>query len=144
MSAPDSFRHDVADTVLALPVVAALGMRFDELEEGRAVSRLAWRRELSHRPGTFQANPMAALADFTGVSAALTLFPAGTAAATADYTVKFLAEARGDELVARARVLRSGSLTVSAVDVLVVAGDEELLCATALVSARIFRSSTVA
>jgi uncharacterized protein (TIGR00369 family) len=140
MSAPEGFRHDVADTVLALPIVAAFGMRLEELDQGRAVSRLAWRPEHSHRPGSFQANPMAALADFTGVAAALTLFPAGTAAATADYTVKFLAEARGDELVARARVLRSGSLTVSAVDVLIVTGAEELLCATALVSARLFRS----
>jgi acyl-coenzyme A thioesterase PaaI-like protein len=65
------------------------------------------------------------------VSAGLTLFPPGTAAATADYTAKFLAEARGDALTARARVLRAGALTVSSVE-------EERLCATALVTARVF------
>jgi uncharacterized protein (TIGR00369 family) len=124
-------RQDVADRVLGLPVAAALGLRFTELADGRATSRLPWRPELSHAPGVFQANPIAALADFTGVSAGLTLFPPGTAAATADYTAKFLAEARGDALTARARVLRAGALTVSSVE-------EERLCATALVTARVF------
>jgi len=133
-----AFRRDVADRVLGLPVAAAIGFTFDELEDGRAVSSLDWRPELSHAPGAFQANPIAALADFTGVSAGLTLFPPGTAAATADYTAKFLAEARGHSLTARARVLRSGRLTVSAVDVFAVAGGEERLCATALVTARVF------
>jgi uncharacterized protein (TIGR00369 family) len=133
-------RTDVVDAVLGLPVAAALGLIFDEVDDGRAVSRLAWRPELSHTPGAFQANPIAALADFTGVCAGLSLFPPGTAAATADYTAKFLAEARGGFLTARARVLRAGQLTVSAVDVFAVADAEERLCATALVTARVFRS----
>src|SRR4051794_28079459 len=136
----DDFRQDVADRVLGLPVAAALGMSLVELADGRARSRLPWRRDLSHEPGVFQANPIAALADFTGVCAGLSLFPPGTAAATADYTAKFLAEARGESLTARARVLRAGQLTVSAVDVFAVAGAEERLCATALVTARVFRS----
>jgi uncharacterized protein (TIGR00369 family) len=134
------FRQDVADGVLSLPVAAALGLRFVELADGRAVARLPWRDDLSHAPGVFQANPIAALADFTGVSAGLTLFPPGTAAATADYTAKFLAEARTDELTARARVLRAGALTVSCVDVFTNRGGEERLCATALVSARVFEA----
>jgi uncharacterized protein (TIGR00369 family) len=133
-------RTDVVDAVLGLPVAAALGVTFDEVDDGRAVGRLAWRPELSHTPGAFQANPIAALADFTGVCAGLSLFPPGTAAATADYTAKFLAEARGESLTARARVLRAGQLTVSAVDVFAVAGSQEHLCATALVTARVFRS----
>jgi uncharacterized protein (TIGR00369 family) len=131
-------RQDIADRVLALPVAAALGLVFEELADGHAVSRLAWRPELSHAPGVFQANPIAALSDFTGVSAGLTLVPEGTAAATADYTAKFLAEARGNSLVARARVLRPGPLTVSAVDVFAVADDDERLCATVLVTMRVF------
>ncbi|WP_448627655.1 PaaI family thioesterase [Geodermatophilus sp. URMC 64] len=135
-----ALRQDVADFVLGLPVAAALGLTFEELEKGRAVSRLAWRPELSHAPGAFQANPIAALADFTGVSAGLTLFPPGTPAATADYTAKFLAEARGESLTARAHVLRAGALTVSAVDVFAVADGDERLCATALVTARVFGS----
>lgn len=134
----EPLRQDIVDVVLALPVASSLGLTFDTLAGGRAVTRLAWRRQHSHAPGVFQANPIAALADFTGVAAGLTLFQPGTFAATADYTVKFLTEARGEELIARARVLRSGTITVSAVDVSVVQGASETLAATALVTARVF------
>jgi len=131
------FRQDIADAVLSLPVAAAFGLTFTKLAAGRAQAELAWRREHSHTPGAFQANPIAALADFTGVAAGITLLPPGSAAATVDYTVKFLAEARGDQLVARAHVLRPGTtLTVATVDIIVVRDGTETLCATALVTMR--------
>jgi uncharacterized protein (TIGR00369 family) len=137
MTTANGFRHDIADAVLALPVAAALGLIFDELADGRAVTRLAWRPEHSHTPGAFQANPIAALADFTGVSAGVTLLPPGSAAATVDYTAKFLTEARGDYLIASGRVLHPGStLTVAAVDVYAHSGQAETHCATALVTMR--------
>lgn len=137
MSLPETeFRQDVADAVFRLPVAAAFGFTFHELADGRAETHLAWRAEHSHAPGAFQANPIAALADFTGVAAGVTLLPAGSTAATVDYTAKFLTEACGAALIARARVLRPGTtLTVAAVDVYAVA-DTETLCATALVTMR--------
>jgi len=132
-----SFQQDIADAVLSLPVAATFGLTFTELAAGRAESELAWRREHSHTSGAFQANPIAALADFTGVAAGVTLLPPGSAAATVDYTVKFLTEARGDQLVARARVLRPGTtLTIAAVDIFVVRDGTETLCAAALVTMR--------
>jgi acyl-coenzyme A thioesterase PaaI-like protein len=107
-----AFRQDVADCVLSLPVAAAFGLSFDELTSGRAITRLRWRPEHSHAPGAFQASPIARLADFTG--AAATLLPPGWSLGTVDYTVKFLTEARGEQLLARGRVLRPGStLTVA-------------------------------
>jgi len=131
------FRQDIAELVLSLPVAAALGLIFTHLAAGRAEARLPWRPEHSHTPGAFQANPIAALADFTGVSAGVTLLPPGSAAATVDYTVKFLTEARGEQLIARAHVLRPGAtLTVAAVDVHVEHDGIETLCATALVTMR--------
>ncbi len=137
------FRQDIADAVLSLPVAAAFGLTFTGLATGRAQTELAWRAEHSHTPGAFQANPVAALADFTGVAAGVTLLPPGGAAATVDYTVKFLAEARGDQLVARARVLRPGTtLTVAAVDIFVVRAGTETLCAAALVTMRNIIDST--
>lgn len=138
MTASDSgFRQDIADAVLSLPVAAAFGLTFTELAAGRAEARLAWRPEHSHAPGAFQANPIAALADFTGGAACITLLPAGSTAATVDYTAKFLTEARGDQLRARARVLRPGTtLTVAAVDIYVTCDGSETLCATALVTMR--------
>jgi uncharacterized protein (TIGR00369 family) len=140
MNPPTAFRHDIADWVLAMPVAVALGLRFVELADGRSETRLRWRREHSHAPGLFQAGPIGSLADFTGASAGISVLPRGTLAATADYTIKLLAEARGDELVARARVLRPGTtLTVAAVDIYAVHDSTENLCATALVTIRTIR-----
>ena len=137
MTPPGDFRRDVADAVLALPVAAAFGLTFEELADGHAVTRLTWRPEHSHTPGAFQANPIAALADFTGVSAGITLLPPGSAAATVDYTAKFLTEARGDYLIARGRVLHPGTtLTVAAVDVYAHTDETGTHCATVLVTMR--------
>jgi uncharacterized protein (TIGR00369 family) len=131
------FRQDVADWVLNLPVAAAFGLTFDLLAGGRAQTRLAWRPEHSHRPGAFQASPVATLADFTGAAAGMTMLPPGSGAATVDYTAKFLVEARGDHLLARAHVLRPGTtLTVVAVDVCAVTAGAETLCAVTLVTIR--------
>jgi uncharacterized protein (TIGR00369 family) len=132
-----TLRQDIVDQVLGMPVAAAFGLAFDELADGHAVARVRWRPQHSHVPGAFQASPIAALADFTGASAAMSVLPPGATAATVDYTAKFLAEARGEELLAYARVLRPGrTLTVSTVDVVVVADGPETLCAAALVTVR--------
>ena len=124
--------------MFALPVAAAFGFTFTTLVEGRAETRLPWRPDLSHSPGAFQANPIAALADFTGVAAGVTVLVPGSTAATVDYTVKFLAEARGTTLTARARVVRPGTtLTVAAVDLYTTGRDgEDRHSATALVTMR--------
>jgi uncharacterized protein (TIGR00369 family) len=134
-----AFRHDVADWVLSLPVAAAFGLSFDELTDGRAITRLQWRTEHSHTPGAFQASPIATLADFTGAAAAATLLSPGSSLATVDYTAKFLTEARGEQLLARGRVLRPGfTLTVASVDVYAVKNGSETFCAAALVTVRNF------
>lgn len=143
MNASVDFRHDVADWVLAMPVAAALGFSFVELANGYSETRLPWRPELSHSPGAFQAGPIGSLADFTGASAGITVLPIGSLAATVDCTIKFLAEARGDELVGRGRVLRPGTtLTVIAVDVHAVKDGNERLCASAFVTIRAIAASS--
>jgi uncharacterized protein (TIGR00369 family) len=135
-----AFREDIARHAFAMPVVRWFGIELEQLRDGLCVARLPWREELSHAPGVFQANPIAALADFTGVLAGLSLLPPGSTAATMDYTVKFLAEARGDELVASGVVVSAGRTSgVSKVDVHVLHADGERLCSTALVAMRIRR-----
>ena len=94
----------------------------------------------SHVPGAFQAGPIGCLADFTGASAAVSLLPPGTAAATVDLTVKLLAEARGEALIATGRAFSPArTITVAAVDIDVVTTQGRSLCATALVTIRVRR-----
>lgn len=142
MTLAPGFRHDVADWVLAMPVAAALGFSFVALGEGQSETRLPWRPQHSHSPGAFQASPIGSLADFTGASAGLTVLPPGSLAATVDYTIKLLTEARGEELIGRGRVLRAGAtLTVAAVEINVLSDQREYLCASAFVTIRNIRST---
>jgi uncharacterized protein (TIGR00369 family) len=73
--------------------------------------------------------------------AGATMLPDGWAASTIDYTLKLLAPAVGEKLVARGRVVRSGrTLTVAAADVFAVRDGKETLCATALTTIRNFET----
>ena len=132
-----AIRRDIAEWVLAMPVAIALGFRFVHLHDGICETRLTWRPELSHTPGAFQASSIGALADFTGASAAMSSQPIRPPAITADYTLKLLAEGRGDELIARAHVLRAGGLTVTSVELHTLTTTGEHLCAAALVTTRL-------
>lgn len=133
MTTSTAFRQDIADAVFSLPVATALAFTFTGIGDGRAEGRLPWREDHSHAPGAFQAGPITSLADFVGAAAAATHLPVGTHVITTDLAVKFLTEARGAVLVARARILRPGRRTsVAAVDLTVDDGTE--LCATALLT----------
>jgi uncharacterized protein (TIGR00369 family) len=137
MNPAPRFRRDIADWVLEMPAAAALGFTFESLGDGLCQTHLRWEAKHSHVPGAFQAGPIGSLADFTGASAAVTTLPPGSAAATVDFTVKLLAEARGDLLIATGRALtRSGTLIVAAVDIDIVRTDTRSPCATALVTIR--------
>ena len=137
-----TIRTDIADWVLAMPVAVALGFRYVYLHDGICETRLSWRPDLSHRAGAFQASPIGALADFTGASAAMSTQSVRSPAITVDYTLKLLAEARGEELIARARVLRRGTLTVASVDLHTTTVTGDSLCATALVTTRLSLSTS--
>jgi acyl-coenzyme A thioesterase PaaI-like protein len=61
---------------------------------------------------------------------------------TVDYTVKLVAAAKGERLIARGRVIKPTSvLTIAAAEVFSVNGDDEKLCATALVTMRNIKMS---
>jgi uncharacterized protein (TIGR00369 family) len=101
-----------------------------------------FRKELSFRPGIFQAGPVGTLADMAAACAGMTMLPCGWAASTVDYTIKLIAPAAGDKIVARGRVVRSGrTLSVAAADVYAVREEKETLCATALATIRNFEIS---
>ena len=101
-----------------------------------------FRKELSFRPGIFQAGPVGTLADMAAACAGMTMLPRGWRTSTVDYTIKLIAPAAGDMIVARGRVVRSGrTLSVTASDVYAVRDGKEALCATALATIRNFETS---
>lgn len=133
---PD-FEAAVTGLVLSMPAARHLGFEFGRMAPGEAEIIQPYRKELTQHDGYFQGGIIGCLADFAGGSAAGTLLPPGWVNMTIDYTVKLLAPAKGDKIVARGRVIKAGqTMTVAASDVYSVRGDEERLCATAFVTMR--------
>lgn len=127
----------VQAVVLSMPAAKHLGFDFGRIEPGTAEIIQPYRAELTQHDGYFQGGVLGSLADFAAGSAAGTLLPPGTVNMTIDYTVKIVAPAKGDRVIARGRVVKPGALiTVAAAEVYAASGDEETLCATALVTMR--------
>jgi len=135
-SNPD-YAAQLRHLVLGMPMAKWLGLEFVHIEPGEVVLDIPCREELSFAPGKMQATAIFAAADFVGVSAAGTLLPTGWINASIDSSLKIVAPADGEKLRARGRVVSHGKLlTVSAAEVFSVRNGEEILCATALLTAR--------
>ncbi|MCE0764883.1 PaaI family thioesterase [Pseudonocardia kujensis] len=138
MDAPNpDFAEAVRTALQTMPAAAHLGFTVGALTPGTAELVLHVRPEHTQLDGFVAGSVLGALADYAGGSAAGTLLPAGSASMTTDYTVKILAPAKGDMIVARGRVVKAGhSTSVAATDIVAIDGKAETLCATALVTMR--------
>ncbi|SON59376.1 hypothetical protein MSIMFI_00859 [Mycobacterium simulans] len=134
---PD-YEAAVKGAVLGMPAAKLLGFNFGRMAPGEAEIIQPYRTELTELTGHIQGGVLGSLADFAGGSAAGTLLPAGWVNMTIDFTVKILAPAKGDEIIARGRVIKANlSTTTATANVYARRGaDEESLCATALVTMR--------
>src|SRR5262249_29798703 len=131
---PD-FEKLVKATVLSMPAAKHLGFDFGRVAPGEVEIVQPYREELTEHNGFFMAGVVAALADFAGRSAGMTLLAPGWVSMTVDYTVKLVAPAKGEKIVAHGRVIKpSEVMTVAAADVYAVNGSDEKLCATAFVT----------
>ncbi|MCK9382050.1 MAG: PaaI family thioesterase [Sulfuritalea sp.] len=144
MSARDPFIPadlDFAATVrrnsLGMPIARFFGVEFADIGPGHLEAVLPYRDELSYRRGHFQGTAVAAVAYFAATSALGTLLPVDRVGLTLDQSVRFLAPATGERLVARGRTISAGySVSVGASDVFAVKDGKETLCATAQVTVR--------
>lgn len=141
MSMPTPANPDYEDAVrgavLSMPAAQHLGFDFARIAPGEVEIVQPYRPELTQHNGYLQGGVLGALADFAGGSAAGTLLAPGWVNMTIDYTVKLLAPAKGERVLACGRVVKPGALvTVAAADLYAVDGGQESLCATALVTMR--------
>jgi uncharacterized protein (TIGR00369 family) len=119
----------------AQPFLRLLGAQVTELAPGRCELRLAFRPELAQHDGGFHGGLLATLADVAGGAAGHTLLPADRTALTVEFKVNIMAPGRGEALVARGQVVRTGrTLTVCRVDVAAVSGETETPCAACLMT----------
>ena len=127
------YQRRVRESFARQGLIKHLGAELVSLEPGGAEIRVPFRWELTQQHGYFHAGVTGTIADSACGYAAYTLMPADSSVLTVEYKMNLLAPADGEELVARARVVRSGRmLKVCTADVFVRKGGAENHCATVL------------
>jgi uncharacterized protein (TIGR00369 family) len=127
------FAARVRDSFGRQGLMRHLGARITDLEPGRVEIRVPYRNELTQQHEYFHAGVTGAIADTAYGYAAYTLMPPDSSVLTVEYKINLLAPAMGEELIARAHVVRSGrTLKICMADVYASKGAQETHCATVL------------
>jgi uncharacterized protein (TIGR00369 family) len=127
------YERRVGESFARQGLMAHLGAEVVAVEPGGVVIRVPFRGELTQQHGYFHAGVTGAIADTACGYAAYTLMAAEDSVLTVEYKINLLAPADGEELVARARVVRSGkTLKICMADVFVRKTGVENHCATVL------------
>jgi uncharacterized protein (TIGR00369 family) len=127
------YQRRVRESFARQGLMKHLGAELVSLTPGGAEIRLPFRAELAQQHDYFHAGATGAIADTACGYAAYTLMPADASVLTVEYKINLLAPADGEELVARARVVRAGkTLTICLADVFARQSGAEKHCATVL------------
>ena len=127
------YQRRVRESFARQGLMKHLGAELVSLDPGGAVIRVPFRGELTQQHGYFHAGVTGAIADSACGYAAFTLMAADDSVLTVEYKINLLGPADGEELEARARVVRSGkTLKVCMADVFVRKAGAENHCATVL------------
>jgi uncharacterized protein (TIGR00369 family) len=132
-NAHPEFAMRVRDSFDRQGLMKHLGAHITQLQSGQVEIRVPYRNELTQQNNYFHAGVSGAIADSACGYAAYTLMPMDSSVLTVEYKINLLAPAAGEELIARARVVRSGkTLKICSADVYVRNGVAETHCATML------------
>ena len=116
----------------------AAGVEVVSAEAGRVSLSLAKKPELLQFNGFFHGGVVSGLADHAAGAAATTALPPGKIAVTVDLHVNYLAPAKGQTLLAKARTLQVGStICVVAVELETDSAEGQRPCAVANVTLRV-------
>jgi uncharacterized protein (TIGR00369 family) len=112
-------------------VMATLGARLTRIAPGETEIELPFRAGLAQQNGFLHAGIVTTILDSACGGAALSLMPAGAGVLSIEFKTNLLAPARGELLVARARVVRAGrTITVCQADGVMLDGGREVHAAT--------------
>lgn len=106
------------------PLAAWLGLRVEEMGDGRARMRVPFRKHLLRPGGVVNGPVIMALADYAMYAVVVGLGPGGMQSVTTNMHTHFLRKTSGKDLVAEARTLRAGRSHV-VMDVLIYADGED-------------------
>ena len=125
-----NFARRVADSFARQGAMNHLGAVLGTVTPGAVEIRLPYRSEVAQQHGFFHGGVVATIGDSAGGYAGYTLMPADASILTVEYKINLMAPAKGQELVARGRVVKPGrTLTVTTVEIFAVDQGRETLCA---------------
>lgn len=127
------FADRVRESFARQGLMRQLGAELELVEPGAVEIRVPFRAELTQQHSYFHAGVSSAIGDTACGYAAYTLMPADSSVLTVEFKINLLAPADGEELIARARVMRSGkTLKICSADVFARKDGAEQHCATML------------
>jgi uncharacterized protein (TIGR00369 family) len=91
------------------PFIADLGLELESLGQGECTTMLPLQQRHLQQDGYVHAGVHAAMADHTAGGAAATLIDKGRIVLTIEFKINLLRAAKGERLVCRAKVLKSGN-----------------------------------
>jgi uncharacterized protein (TIGR00369 family) len=137
MNAP--LRHQPADPRFAercrasfarQRAMALIGARMAAVTPGRCEIELPFRADLTQQKGFVHGGIVGMIADTACGYAAYSLMPASASLVTVEYKINILAPGRGERLLARAEVIKSGrTLSITRGEVYAEQGGAQTLCA---------------
>jgi uncharacterized protein (TIGR00369 family) len=127
------FEQAVRDSFAAQQLMATIGARLARIVAGEVEIRVAFRPDLTQQHGFLHAGVVTSALDSACGYAAFSLMPEGVGVLTVEFKTNLLAPARGEELIARGRVVRAGrTITVCQAEASMLAEGAETLVATML------------
>jgi uncharacterized protein (TIGR00369 family) len=102
------FEKTVRDSFAAQQLMATIGARLTGVAAGEIEIRVPFRQDLTQQHGFLHAGVVTSALDSACGHAAFSLMPEGVGVLTLEFKTNLLAPAKGEELIARGRVLRAG------------------------------------
>ena len=131
--ADEGFEARVRASFARQRVMDSIGATLTRVEPGAIEIALLYRADLTQQHGFIHAGIVATILDSACGYAAFSQMPPDMAVLTVEYKINLLRPAKGDRLIARARVVRSGkTLSVCAGDAFAETGGTETAVATML------------
>ena len=123
----------VRDSFARQGFMKKLGVEFRAIGKGTCELAVAFDESMTQQHGFFHAGVTATLADNAAGYAAYSVMPENSTVLTTEFKVNLLAPARGEELIARAKVIKPGrTLVVVQADIFGCTNGEETHVATML------------
>lgn len=121
------FQEAVRTSFAAQQLMATIGARLAHVAAGEIEIRVPFRPDLTQQHGFLHAGVVTSALDSACGYAAFSLMPEGVGVLTLEFKTNLLAPAKGEELIARGRVLRAGrTITVCQAEAsMLIAGAEK-------------------